>query len=144
MPSNSYKISRVIETLQHRLDEQGDLDCVLVIQGEPVALNADNMLTVADLPSGRLAGPVLAFGMTMEGGVRTNLPGQRYLTDATDSDGWNHDLSAAPVATPLQIWRRFKKDDAGQVDAEGRWWVYNGGETMIECARQGVLGWRLA
>lgn len=142
MPSNAYKISRLILELQAKLADQGDLDCVLVSQGEPVAIDGGNIIPTMTLPGGRLNAPVLAFGLTLDGNVQTNMPGARYMVDSVDEDGWNHDLSAAPVDTDVDVWRRFFKGDHGHCDADGRWFVYAGGDTAVECARQGIFAWR--
>lgn len=145
MPSNAMKISQLIQQLQGLKDLHGDLDMVLSVSelGTAVAIDGRNVNVAIDLPYGKLPGPAVVMGLWQnERGQITSSPGQAY--QVTDGETiWTHDRDAAPIDTPLIVWKRYSGEDRGYRDAQDRWFVYEGGERAIEIVPAGILGWRL-
>ena len=147
MPSNAMKVSQLIERLQADLATHGDLDCVLCVTelGAAVALDGRNLNVAIELPVGKLPAPAMVFGLWMdEAGRLRSSPGQAYQV-APDGEGapWSYDREAAPVGTELAVWKRYLGLDRGYRDADGKWFVYEGGAKPVQIIPQGILAWRV-
>ena len=144
MPSNAMKISQLVTKLQTIAGEQGDLDCVLVLTGdrEVYAVDGKNVNVGASVGNRQLPAPVLMFGLVLaDNGQPTTGAGAAYQVTASD-DPWTYNRFDAPEGVDLDVWRRSGVvKDIGQRQGE-RWFVYNGGETLIEIVADAILAWK--
>lgn len=144
MPSNAMKISQLVTKLQTIAGEQGDLDCVLVLTGdrEVYAVDGKNVNVGASVGNRQLPAPVLMFGLSLaDNGQPTTAAGAAYQVTASD-DPWTYNRFDAPEGVDLDVWRRSGVvKDIGQRQGE-RWFVYNGGETLIEIVADAILAWK--
>ena len=153
MPSNAMPVSQLIAHLQAVQEQHGDLDCVLALAADGVLVAIDTRLigVTAELPWQRLSSPVVTFGMWADDvGRLTNRVGVKYQAEHAPGE-WNYSRDAAPFHLEgdepiiLDVWRRDLKRtrDKGYRDAQGRWFVADGGERFWECPPNGVLAWKL-
>lgn len=148
MPSNTLKLSQLIDLLLERQATHGDVDCVFPSFGDSaiIALDSRNINATGELFGQTLAQPVLVFGLARdEQGRLRNMPGAKY--EATgDADGWTYRREAAPEGVDLAVWKRHGGHDIGKRVGD-RWFVREGAAEWpprpVEIVPAGVLAWRL-
>lgn len=142
MPSNAMKMSQLVARLQKEIDTHGDLDVVMCAGGAVVAIDGRNVNVAMELPTGKLPRPALVMGLWQnERGALQNMPGQVYQ-HTPDADDWNYDRAQAPDGAALFVWKRYGGEDAGRTE-NGKWYVSEGGPSMIEIVPEGILAWRV-
>jgi len=144
MPSNAMKISQLVTKLEEIAAAHGDLDVTLAVtrDREIYAIDGKNLNVAGGMGGRTLPAPVLMFGLSVSAdGTVTNAAGTAYQVTAT-SDEWTYNRFDAPESVDLDVWRRSGLvHDVGQRQGE-RWFVYNGGETLIEIVPDAILAWK--